>query len=204
MTDRSIKKMSPRTRQQIEALKTEKRRLILDAALYLFAKKGFHATTINDIAVKANIAKGLLYNYFSSKEEVLKQIVYDWVNEITVLFDPDHDGILTASELDYFLENYCNLLREKQAHWRLYYSLMFQSTVLEISGAEKYTEIAQDILSKLAAYLKRNGFSNAEEETQMLHCLFDGFTLNYIFHPDEEVMKQFKHYIKEKYIKPCK
>lgn len=52
----------------------EKRRLILDAAVSVFAHKGFHTSRVGDIAEEAGVAHGLLYHYFSSKDEVLDTI----------------------------------------------------------------------------------------------------------------------------------
>jgi TetR/AcrR family transcriptional regulator, fatty acid metabolism regulator protein len=52
----------------------EKRRVILDAAARVFARKGFHASRVGDIAEEAGIAHGLLYHYFSSKDDVLETI----------------------------------------------------------------------------------------------------------------------------------
>ena len=52
----------------------DKRRLILDAAVRVFARKGFHASRVGDIAEEAGVAHGLLYHYFRSKDEVLECI----------------------------------------------------------------------------------------------------------------------------------
>ena len=52
----------------------EKRRVILDAAVRVFAHKGFHTSRVGDIANEAGVAHGLLYHYFSSKDEVLETI----------------------------------------------------------------------------------------------------------------------------------
>jgi AcrR family transcriptional regulator len=65
----------------------EKRRVILDAAVRVFARKGFHTSRVGDIAEEAGIAHGLLYHYFSSKDEVLETIFRDnW----TLLLDRIH------------------------------------------------------------------------------------------------------------------
>ena len=61
MTDRSI-------------ASGEKRRVLLDAAVRAFARRGYHATRVGDIAEEAGVAHGLIYHYFSSKEEVLDTI----------------------------------------------------------------------------------------------------------------------------------
>lgn len=52
----------------------DKRRIILDAAVRVFATKGYHTSRVGDIAEEAGIAHGLLYHYFASKEEVLETV----------------------------------------------------------------------------------------------------------------------------------
>jgi TetR/AcrR family fatty acid metabolism transcriptional regulator len=49
----------------------EKRRLILDAAVRVFARQGFNQCRVSDIADEAGVAYGLVYHYFRSKDEVL-------------------------------------------------------------------------------------------------------------------------------------
>jgi TetR/AcrR family transcriptional regulator, fatty acid metabolism regulator protein len=50
---------------------TDKRRVILDAAVRVFARQGFHTCRVSDIADEAGVAYGLVYHYFSSKEAIL-------------------------------------------------------------------------------------------------------------------------------------
>jgi len=57
-----------------QAASEEKRRLILDAAVRVFARGGYHTSRVSDIAEEAGIAHGLLYHYFASKEEVLATV----------------------------------------------------------------------------------------------------------------------------------
>jgi AcrR family transcriptional regulator len=52
----------------------DRRRQILDAAVRVFARQGFHACRVSDIADEAGVAYGLLYHYFRSKEEVLDTV----------------------------------------------------------------------------------------------------------------------------------
>jgi TetR/AcrR family transcriptional regulator, fatty acid metabolism regulator protein len=52
----------------------DKRRQLLDAAVRVFARKGFHASRVGDIAEEAGVAHGLLYHYFKSKDDVLEAV----------------------------------------------------------------------------------------------------------------------------------
>jgi TetR/AcrR family fatty acid metabolism transcriptional regulator len=67
----------------------DKRRVILDAAVRVFAKRGFHHCRVSDVADEAGVAYGLVYHYFRSKEEILNtlflerwQIMLDAIAEI--------------------------------------------------------------------------------------------------------------------------
>ncbi len=55
----------------------DKRRQLLDAAVRVFARKGFHASRVGDIAEEAGVAHGLLYHYFKSKDEVLQAVFHE-------------------------------------------------------------------------------------------------------------------------------
>jgi TetR/AcrR family transcriptional regulator, fatty acid metabolism regulator protein len=52
----------------------DKRRVILDAAVRVFARQGFHTCRVSDIADEAGVAYGLVYHYFTSKEEILNTL----------------------------------------------------------------------------------------------------------------------------------
>ena len=57
----------------------DKRKLILDAAIRVFAEHGYHGSRVGDIAEDAGVAHGLLYHYFASKDDVLRTIfVENW------------------------------------------------------------------------------------------------------------------------------
>ena len=55
----------------------DKRRQLLDAAVRVFARKGYHASRVGDIAEEAGVAHGLLYHYFKSKDEVLEAVFHE-------------------------------------------------------------------------------------------------------------------------------
>ncbi len=56
---------------------SDRRKELLEAAVRVFARKGFRAARVDDIAKEAGAAHGLLYHYFRSKDEVLETIFRD-------------------------------------------------------------------------------------------------------------------------------
>jgi TetR/AcrR family fatty acid metabolism transcriptional regulator len=52
----------------------DKRRAILDAAIRVFARQGFHSARVSDVATEAGVAYGLVYHYFDSKDQMLNEL----------------------------------------------------------------------------------------------------------------------------------
>jgi AcrR family transcriptional regulator len=65
----------PRTTQQYERIKDERRQEILDAARRVFARKGLAATKMSDLAAAAGVSYGLAYHYFPTKEAVYTAVL---------------------------------------------------------------------------------------------------------------------------------
>jgi TetR/AcrR family transcriptional regulator, fatty acid metabolism regulator protein len=68
----------------------EKRRVILDAAMRVFARQGFHTCRVSDIADEAGVAYGLVYHYFSSKDEILDTLFLErWNMMLAAIAEAD-------------------------------------------------------------------------------------------------------------------
>ncbi|MCX7986805.1 MAG: TetR/AcrR family transcriptional regulator [Bacteroidales bacterium] len=196
--------MSPRSTEKWQELKEKKKEVIFNASLQLFARKGFHLTTMDEIAQQVGISKGLLYNYFASKEELLEQLILRAFYEIEELFDVDRDGIFTAEEFEYFIHAYLKLLTEKIDFWKLIFYLMLQPGVQSILKKIQAKETTESIFRMLTQYLERNGFENAQQEVQILHYIFDGMTWNYIMNPNQVDLEMIKQIILKRYVQPFK
>jgi AcrR family transcriptional regulator len=78
----------------------EKRRQLLDAAVRVFARKGFHASRVGDIAEEAGVAHGLLYHYFRSKDEVLEAVFDEnWSVLLTRIANVEETGEPAVDQL---------------------------------------------------------------------------------------------------------
>jgi AcrR family transcriptional regulator len=78
----------------------DKRRNILDAAIKVFARQGFHSTRVSDIADEAGVAYGLVYHYFDSKDEVLNELFTErWSLLLTAIEEADASAESPRSKL---------------------------------------------------------------------------------------------------------
>lgn len=100
--------MPPKTRRDPTGYQAKRRR-ILDAAARVFAERGYTGTRVGDIAKEADIAYGLVYHYFQSKEDVLHTLFEEnWSITLKVVEQIDADGDDLGAKLSaiagFFLE----------------------------------------------------------------------------------------------------
>ena len=69
----------PKTKEQFEQVKRERKDAILSASLFLFATKGYEATTTDDVTKLVGCSHGLLYHYFGSKEDLFRALMEEKV-----------------------------------------------------------------------------------------------------------------------------
>ncbi len=89
----------------------DKRRAILDAAIRVFARQGYHATRVADIADEAGVAYGLVYHYFRSKDEVMNELFTErWSLLLAAIDEVDSTGAPGRRKLDavaeFIIESY--------------------------------------------------------------------------------------------------
>ncbi len=200
LTERSVKniKMSPRSKKQIEELKEVKRKLIMNSALELFADYGYHGTSINMIAKKAGIAKGLIYTYFENKESLIKELVLGGIEEFSDIFDPNNDGVLTEEEFEFFVNESFKLLESNMKFWRLYFVLVMKKEIIEMFG-DKFKEFTLPFINVLTDYYKRKNHANAEAEALLLGSVMDGVSLNFLMDPKIFPLHKVKELIINKF-----
>jgi AcrR family transcriptional regulator len=82
------------------AAAVDKRRLILDAAVRVFARQGFHTCRVADIADEAGVAYGLVYHYFSSKDQILDTLFLErWDVMLGFIAETDRQDIAARDKL---------------------------------------------------------------------------------------------------------
>jgi TetR/AcrR family transcriptional regulator, fatty acid metabolism regulator protein len=84
-----------------QAATVDKRRQILDAAIRVFARQGFHSCRVSDIADEAGVAYGLVYHYFKSKDEVLNEVFTErWSLLLAAIEQVDREPLDAREKLD--------------------------------------------------------------------------------------------------------
>lgn len=174
--------MAPRTPEQFHDIRENRKQQIMEAALLVFANDGYHSASIAKIAKAANISKGLLYNYFESKEQLLIAVLTEGVEQIHSIMNQLDDELDTPEELWIFIRGSLELIKSKPEFFKLYFSLIFQTEVTHVLS-EKYQQIVGPMMDDIAVYFKTKGEANPEEKAFMLGIMLDGIGMHYVMNP---------------------
>ncbi len=111
---------SPPTRRRLTA--EERRAGILDAALAVFSARGYHASSIDDIAREAGISKALIYEHFDSKQGLYGDLLEQNANELFERLAASLAGVEVesgAARLATGLDAFFSFVEERRDAWRI-------------------------------------------------------------------------------------
>jgi AcrR family transcriptional regulator len=178
--------MSPRSEDLNQRMREQATGAILRSALELFTEKGFHTATIAEVAARAGVSKGLIYNYFRSKDDLLQAIVQERQEELLHTLraappdTPPAERLRRAADL--FLED----VARRPEHYRLYLSLLLQpaaSPAVE-RAAETLKPRFMETYGVLHEVFRALGRDDPVAETFLFVAALNGLALNLIIQPE--------------------
>lgn len=149
-----MKKKLTRKEREREFKKHE----ILDAAIEIFAHKGFYSTTLDEIAEKSEFGKGTIYNYFANKEEIYKEIVSSIVenHKNTILKIDESTNCLYEFQLESFKKHFMFCLNNKDAFLLLVATKMNPAINHSIELNDILEKSEKEIINHLIIRLKES------------------------------------------------
>ena len=190
----------PRTKKQFEEIRKSSREKILAVALELFAKRGYHATSISQIAHKARISKGLMYNYFASKEKLLDEIIQKGFDSLAELEFKAERSVDPAKQLENFVDSVLDNLYSNFTYWQLYLALLVHPEIQK-KYENRMTRFRVKFINTMASLFRKLKLKSPELEAFLLGTFFDGLVLNFMVAEDVFPVKKIKKAILRKYIK---
>ena len=175
--------MSPRSQALSETMKTESRNAILSAALELFARKGFSATTTDEIAKKAGVSKGLIFTHFKTKDDILVTIFQEELLRLIPNMD-DEDGSLSPRERFVQLINkWINVVETEPLLVRLSLHLNLDDGYRKLMRKEG-KQFMDLYFGRMRKLLVKLGSRTPDLDLHLLNFMFDGITANYAVAPN--------------------
>jgi len=151
-----MEQLSRKERESIE-LKEKRRREIIQAAMELFEIKGIRNASLREIAKRAELSKGAVYLYFKSKEDLLFQLMIDYINQMISGVDirQSDTGYQCLSRLaDFAKISYGEhrIFKHMTMNFDLFYT---QSYPEDLPAAKEYVTTIQTILNQVEAFVER-------------------------------------------------
>ncbi len=174
---------------------TDIKSIIISSAMELFAENGYHNTKVKNIARNSNIADGLVYNYFNSKEELFNTIIRDSINNIIETYDLFNMEIQAASS-GKICSNVLKTLYDHSNFWILTFEVLFNPETLKDSYNMIKAKIDVPFLKSLTNYLKNTEIVDYEERSNLLFVAIYGMYYSYLFKEKERNKETYMRYIK--------
>lgn len=172
--------MSPKTKEQFEEIRQRSMETIKQTALELFGRKGYFNTSISDIAKAAGVSKGLMYNYFESKDALLAAIIEEAIEVGERLIEDAMRPEWSAYEqLEQMTRNSINMIKSNSHYWKLMISLAFQPDALKtLEPILKRKE--QETMGKTVAIFEKLGLEEPLKELMFYGAIMDGIVVQYV------------------------
>ncbi|MCL2290288.1 MAG: TetR/AcrR family transcriptional regulator [Bacteroidetes bacterium] len=189
----------PKTKEQNMTIRAEKRQLIMDSALHLFAENGFEHTSIGNIATHAGISKGLLYSYFKCKDDLLYQILASGMQTFT-------DNIHSEMTMEDFItgvEKSFDHIMENRDFFKLYTIISVQPKVAQNLG-NLITEYG-GLHGHITSLFQKCFGERAAQELMLLSVIMKGYSIISVFGDQQNVVafdilkKTVVEFVKERY-----
>lgn len=173
----------PRSSQQNEKLRAESQRRLLAAAHATFVRLGYDRATIRDIANEAGVAQGLLYNYFRSKDDLLREVFRAGARDVAEALGAASAAGTPAEQLERVIRRSLEIVRERRDFWLLSYMLRFQPRTAAWLGDELMAWAAA-VRGQLAALLRKVGHRDSATLSRVLFAAIDGVAQHYALNAD--------------------
>jgi AcrR family transcriptional regulator len=169
----------------------EAREELLDAALEVFARRGYREARVDEIAAEAGYSKGALYWHFSGKEDLFAALLEERIDaplrdRVALLASapPERDMALEAT-LEFARQ--ISEAREAMLLEREYWSLALRDPELRVRYAERQTELREALATALQARARHLGTPEipmpAEDLARIVMSIIGGLTIDELIEP---------------------
>ena len=184
--------MAPRTADQLNQLRTQRKTQIIQAALEVFIEKGYDAANVADVAQKAGVSQGTIYHYFPSKDDLFWAAYEAW--EVQSLYSEIQQALDASQSPTEQLRTLAKIVGErmKQAVAMLPANVEFWSHLPRNESVRRgFQRLFATMRGQLAGII-RDGINqgefievNVEETASLLIAAFDGLILQWLADPQQ-------------------
>lgn len=191
--------MAPRSEEQFEKIRQDRKDAILDAAMHVFAEEGFHSASMSMVAKKAGISKGLIYNYFENKEELVQYLMLNLVDQVFKDIGIEEAQEMTSEDFAYFIDKSFDLVLEDTQKWKLYTTIAMQPEVMALI-MDKMMVKMQPFMGMGIKYFAGKGYKNPMVVFRYFSAVMDGASFHIMLDKENFPTEEIKQMIKDQFV----
>jgi len=173
---------------------TNQKDSIVQAALKLFAKHGYASTPISLIAKTANVSQGLMYNFFKSKEDLLKEMMALGFADIHASMTSYVQETDPNKAIEMHVLKTMAIIKQRKEFWKLLHTIRLQDKVVT-SMRTSFQEVIGNVSQSFMKVFKKLGYKNPELEATLFLTQIDGLVILYLQDDTIPIDKLAKHLI---------
>lgn len=190
--------MSPKTPEQNREIREKTRQQIIDAAFEKFANEGFSKTSVAAVAKKAGVSKGLIYHYFSSKEEILEAI-FDQLTDLGEEIMSFPEEYTAKDKIHKILDETFTFIKTQSGLGKLMIGLALQQDAFS-TLKPKIDKINAEQIALFASIMEELGHQQPKLQAYELGAMLDGILMAYVAMGEDYPLGEIKNKIMEEYV----
>lgn len=187
----------PRTQEENDRIRQAAKENIRMAAMEIFIEKGYHAAAIDDIAKRAGASKGLMYNYYKGKEELLAEMVKVRIEEINQVMQVAASLGSPSEQLKHIVEGALNNAKEHPEIYRFYLHLQTQPEKDEVLS--RYSQMLNEAMAEQfevqCGFFDKLGIADSRMRSLLFSSTLHGTMLMMSTYPDGYPVEDIKDQI---------
>jgi AcrR family transcriptional regulator len=152
---------------------------LFDAAMKLFESQGYFATTVEQIAIEAGVSKGLVYNYFKSKEDLLVGLIEETNDKIESVAETLTPKASIEESLSLFINNFLNYLKREKKFLKLQLTMMLMPELKDVVN-KPLQQRANLLLKILNDWFEQANSIQPKNKARLFLAMLDGVALHYL------------------------
>ena len=174
--------MTPRTPAQYETLRADAQNRLERAALIVFARRGYAAATVRDVAREAGVAQGLLYNYYRGKGDLLAAVFRRSLADVHASFAAAAVDVPPDERLARLIRAAFAVVREHLPFWQLVHGVRQQPDVVAALGPDLHAW-TEGVRATLEGHLRDVGQADPGAQARVLFAAIDGVAQHFALDP---------------------
>jgi AcrR family transcriptional regulator len=176
---------------------------LFDAATKLFESQGYFSTTVEQITEEAGVSKGLVYNYFESKEALLVGLIEAATSQMVSVAEPLGPSDSYEESLSLFLDRFLDYLKKEKRFLKLQLTLMLMPELKSVV-LESQQQRAALLLSLLTKWFKQANVTHPKRRARLFLAMLDGVALHYLSIYERYPLNTMKPQLRQAAIDLCR